>query len=118
MRKSHVKKGDEVVVIAGAARGRRARVRLAFPRKSFVVLEALDDAKEKKEGEDEEQKAVVREEEKRKMIKPTLHYLKKSQQNPQGGLVWMEGSIHISNVMLATEFDARAARHGGTESEK
>jgi large subunit ribosomal protein L24 len=30
---------------------------------------------------------------------------------PQGQIVEREGTIHISNVMLASEFDARKAKH-------
>jgi large subunit ribosomal protein L24 len=36
----------------------------------------------------------------------------KSQQHPQGAIVEREGSIHISNVMTAANFDARAAKRG------
>jgi large subunit ribosomal protein L24 len=38
-----------------------------------------------------------------KMIK---RHTRKSQQRPQGGIVEREGSIHISNLMLASRFDA------------
>jgi large subunit ribosomal protein L24 len=38
--------------------------------------------------------------------------MRKSQQYPQGQIVEREGSVHISNVMKAEEFDARAARRG------
>ena len=36
-------------------------------------------------------------------------HTRKSQQHPQGAIVEREGTIHISNVMLAAKFDARAA---------
>jgi large subunit ribosomal protein L24 len=36
----------------------------------------------------------------------------KSQQHPQGAIVEREGSVHVSNVMAATNFDARAAKRG------
>jgi large subunit ribosomal protein L24 len=39
-------------------------------------------------------------------------HMRKSQQYPQGQIVKREGTIHISNVMKAEEFDARAARRG------
>jgi large subunit ribosomal protein L24 len=38
--------------------------------------------------------------------------MRKSQQYPQGQIVEREGSIHISNVMKAAEFDARAVQRG------
>jgi large subunit ribosomal protein L24 len=39
-------------------------------------------------------------------------HMRKSQQYPQGQIVEREGSIHISNVMKAEDYDARVARHG------
>ena len=39
----------------------------------------------------------------------------KKQRNPnapQGAIIEREGTIHISNVMLAATFDARAAKRG------
>ena len=39
-------------------------------------------------------------------------HMRKSQQHPQGAIVEREGTIHISNVMKAELFDARAAKHG------
>lgn len=114
MKRFHVKKGDEVVVISGAAKGRRGRVRMVLSKNSRVILEALDEAKKK---EDEKgKKSTASEEEKRKMVKPVLHYMRKSQQNPQGGIMWLEGSVHISNVMLATHFDARVTKRGGAKA--
>jgi len=38
----------------------------------------------------------------------------KSQQHPQGAIVEREGSVHVSNVMTATDFDARATKRGAT----
>ncbi len=81
----HVKKGDEVVVIAGTERGKRGRVISVLGGKERVIVEGI------------------------KMIK---RHTRKSQQNPQGAIVEREGSIHLSNVMLAEKFDARAAKRG------
>jgi large subunit ribosomal protein L24 len=44
-------------------------------------------------------------------------HTRKSQQHPQGAIVEREGSIHISNVMSVADFDARAAKRGGTKTE-
>ena len=41
MAKRHVKKGDEVVVIAGSARGSRGKVIEVLPGKSRVIVEGL-----------------------------------------------------------------------------
>ena len=87
MPKFHVKKGDVVVVLAGTERGKRGRVLQVMPDKQRVIVEGA------------------------KMIK---RHTRKSQAHPQGAIVEREGSIHVSNVMLADRFDARMARHGQT----
>ena len=81
--KLHVKKGDEVVVLAGAEKGKRGKIIVVNPQKGRVIVEGL------------------------KMIK---RHTRKSQERPQGAIVEREGSIHVSNVMKAEAFDARAAR--------
>ncbi len=85
MQRFHVKKGDEVVVISGADKGKRGRVIAVAAGKQRVLVEGAH------------------------MIKK---HMRKSQQNPQGAILEREGSIHISNVMKADRFDARAARRG------
>ena len=85
MRRFHVKKGDEAVVIAGADKGKRGRVITVIGKQQRVILEGA------------------------RMIKK---HMRKSQQYPQGQIVEREGTIHISNVMKAEEYDARAARRG------
>ncbi len=97
MAKFHIKKGDAVVVIAGSAKGRRGTVARVLTARQAVVLEGADERS--KDGDD-----------RRRLVKPTLHHLRRSQQNPQGGLLWLEGSIHVSNVMKADVYDARKAR--------
>ena len=83
MRKSHVKKGDEAVIIAGADKGKRGRIITVIAKKQRVIVEGAH------------------------MIKK---HMRKSQQYPQGQIVEREGSIHISNVMKAEQYDASAAR--------
>ncbi len=83
MRTFHVKKGDEVVVIAGTQKGKRGKIIEVLTGKERVIVEGA------------------------KMIK---RHLRKSQQHPNGAIVEREGTIHISNVMRADRFDARAAR--------
>lgn len=97
MAKSHVKKGDEVVVIAGSAKGRRGKITKVYPAKECVVLE----------GNDERSKS---QEDRNRLVKPVLHYMRKSQQNPEGGILWLEGTVHISNVMKADEFERRQSK--------
>lgn len=83
MKSFHVKKNDEVVVLSGADKGKRGRVISILGKKSRVIVEGVA------------------------MIK---RHTRKSQQHPQGAIVEKEGSVHISNVMLAANFDARAAK--------
>ena len=84
MRRFHVKKGEEAVIIAGADKGKRGRIITVIGKKQRVIIEGA------------------------RMIKK---HMRKSQQYPQGQIVEREGSVHISNVMKAEEYDARAARH-------
>ena len=87
MQKFHVKKGDLIVVIAGTEKGKRGKILEVLREKNRVLVEGV------------------------KMIKKCLK--KNSNQNrPQGAIIEREGTVHISNVMLAEQFDARAAKHG------
>jgi len=97
MAKFHVKKGDAVVVIAGSAKGRRGTVSKVLPSRECVILEGTDELS--KQTDD-----------KKRLVKPVIHHLRRSQQNPQGGLLWLEGAIHWSNVMKAEEFDSRRSK--------
>jgi large subunit ribosomal protein L24 len=83
MQKCHVKKNDVVVVISGTERGKRGK-----------IIEVLRD----------KQRAIV---EGVKMIK---RHTRKNQNNPQGAIVEREGTVHLSNLMLAERFDAKAAK--------
>lgn len=87
MAKQHVKKGDEVVVIAGTERGKRGRVIEVLPGKQRVIVEGI------------------------KMMKK---HTKRSQLHPEGAIVEREGTVHLSNVMRAETFDARASKRSGT----
>jgi large subunit ribosomal protein L24 len=79
----HVKRGDEVVVIAGTERGKRGKVIRVLGDKQRVIVEG---------------------------VKIIHRHTRKSQQHPQGAIVKREGTIHISNVMRADKFDARTAK--------
>ncbi len=71
--KTHVKKGDEVVVISGNHRDQQGKVLQVFPEKGHVLIEGV------------------------RMIKK---HAAKSQDRPEGGIIEREGPIHISNVKL------------------
>ena len=85
MRKFHVKKGDEVVVVAGTEKGKRGKIIEVLRTKERAIVEGI------------------------KMIK---RHTRKNQQNPNGAMLEREGTIHLSNVMLASKFDARAEKRG------
>lgn len=69
----HIKKGDKVHVISGDNRGKTGKVLQVWPRSSRVIVEGVNFVK---------------------------RHTKRSQQNPQGGIIEKEAPIHISNVML------------------
>ena len=71
--KFHVKKGDQVEVIAGNFKGSSGKVLEVIARKQRVLIEGV------------------------RLIKK---HLKKSQDNPSGKIAEREGPIHISNVRL------------------
>ncbi|HEY0944150.1 MAG TPA: 50S ribosomal protein L24 [Opitutaceae bacterium] len=77
--KFHIKRGDQVVVIAGSQKGKSGKV--------LEVLAAKQRARVEGVG----------------MIK---RHLKKSQEHPQGTIAEREGSVHVSNLMLQSAFDA------------
>lgn len=83
MQKFHIKKNDQVVVISGSHKGKSGKVLEVLASKNRAVVEGVA------------------------MIKK---HLKKSQENPQGKIAEREGSIHVSNLMLQSRFDASKKR--------
>ena len=86
--RAHVKKGDEVVVIAGSEIGKRGKILEIKTKRGRAIVEGL------------------------KMIK---RHTKKNQSQPQGAIIEREGLIHLSNLMLAAKYDER---RGGAEGQK
>lgn len=81
--KYHVKRGDEVVVIAGSQKGKTGKVLEILPAKDRVRVEGIA------------------------MLK---RHVKKSQENPNGAIVEREGSVHVSNLQKKAVFDASKKR--------
>ena len=79
MQKFHVKRNDAVVVISGSHRGKEGKILEILPAKSRARIEGV---------------ALVK------------RHTQKSQEHPQGAIVEREGSVHISNLMLKSVFDA------------
>jgi large subunit ribosomal protein L24 len=76
----HVKKNDEVVVLTGTQQGKRGKVLEVLRDRSRVIIEGVN------------------------FIKKAS---RKSQEQPQGGIIEREGALHISKVMLAANYDSR-----------
>ncbi|MGJ8656453.1 MAG: 50S ribosomal protein L24 [Akkermansiaceae bacterium] len=72
--KTHVKKGDNVTVIAGGHKGKSGTVLSVNAAKQQVIVEGVRKIK--------------------KAVKPT-------QENQEGGIEELDGPIHISNVKKA-----------------
>jgi large subunit ribosomal protein L24 len=83
MAKFHVKRGDEVVVIAGSEKGKRGKILQVHTKSERATIEGLN------------------------MIK---RHVKRSQAQPQGAIVEREGTIHVSNLMLAATYDSKRSK--------
>lgn len=85
--KTKIKKGDEVVVIAGNAKGERAKVMQVLPQKNRILVEGVN---------------------------KRIHHEKVNQNEAQQGMTEKrserEVPIHLSNVMLASRYDERQER--------
>jgi len=84
-KKLHVKKGDDVKIIAGNDRGREGRVLAVFPKKERVLVEGVN---------------------------MRIHHERPTQQNPQGGRIEKEAPVHISNVMVIDPTTGEPTRIG------
>ncbi|MCH2061868.1 MAG: 50S ribosomal protein L24 [Verrucomicrobiales bacterium] len=79
--KTHVRKGDTVQVISGVEKGKTGNILQVFPDKSQVIVEGV------------------------RMIKK---HAKRTQDQPDGGIIEREGPLHISNVKLVTKSQAKS----------
>ena len=76
----HVKRNDMVMVLAGEFKGRQGKVLAAIPDKGRVLVEGVN----------------------------VVHKaIRKSQDNPKGGIITKEAPIAASKVMLLEKFEAR-----------
>ena len=85
MKSLPVKKNDIVVVLSGDDKGKVGKVLATFPGKDRVLVEGVN------------------------VIKKAL---RKSQDNPKGGIITKEAAIHISKVMKQERHEARKKKHG------
>ena len=77
--KFHIKRNDQVVVIAGSHQGKQGKVMEVVASSSRARVEGVA------------------------MMK---RHMKKSTEHPQGAIVEREGTVHVSNLMLKSGFDA------------
>ena len=84
-KKLHVKKGDEVKVIAGNDKGKEGRILAVFPEKERVLVEGIN---------------------------MRVHHDRPTQDNPQGGRIEREMPIHVSNVMVIDPTTGEPTRIG------
>ena len=80
-----LKKGDKVIVIAGADKGKTGTIQKVFPKLDRVVIDGVNTVKKHK--------------------KPT-------QGNPEGSIVEMYAPVHVSNVALYDEKTKKAVKVG------
>jgi large subunit ribosomal protein L24 len=85
----HVKKNDMVVVLAGEDKGKVGKVLATEPEQGRVLVEGVNII----------HKAV-----------------RKSQENPKGGILTKEAPLPASRVMLQSRYDARRKKRGARPS--
>lgn len=83
MTKLHIKKGDNVIVLAGEDKGKTGKVLKVLVEKQRAVVEGVNIVK--------------------KSAKPNA-------KNPQGGIIEMEAPVHISNLSLIDPKSGKATR--------
>ena len=89
--KLHIKKGDQVQVIAGDSKGQQGKVLKVDVEKQRAIVEGVNICK--------------------KATKPNA-------QNPQGGIVEKEAGIHISNLQVVDPKSGKPTRIGRKENDK
>ena len=83
--KLKVKKGDEVIVIAGKDKGKKGAILQVIPAERRVLVAGVNKVK---------------------------RHTKPSQANPQGGIIEKEMTLHVSNVALVDKKTGKPTRVG------
>lgn len=91
MAKLHIKKGDQVMVIAGNHKGEQGEVLRVIVDKQRAIVEGIN---------------------------MNSKHMKPNAENPQGGIVKQEAPIHISNLMVIDPKSGEPTRVGRKEVEK
>ena len=80
-----IKKDDNVLVVAGKDKGKKGKVRFAYPMKNQVIIEGVNFIKKHSKA-----RGVVK----------------------QAGIIDLEAPVHISNVMLVCDKCSKPSRIG------
>ncbi|MDP2928769.1 MAG: 50S ribosomal protein L24 [Candidatus Omnitrophota bacterium] len=80
-----IKKNDMVKILTGRDKGKTGRVFRVYPAKERALVEGINYVKK---------------------------HARKTQENPQGGIVQKESSIHLSNLALFCKTCSKGARVG------
>ncbi len=89
-KKYHVKKGDQVVIISGNWKAAEGKITAVISKNDRVVVE-VDRGKLSPQ--------------KQQKLESRVRTVRKSRQNPQGGLIERPVSVHVSNVKLLKKAD-------------
>ena len=79
----HIKSGDQVIVIAGADKGKVGKVLRVLTDKDRVVVEGIN---------------------------RVWKHVRPSQRNPQGGRIQKDAPIHVSNVQIVDPTSGKGTR--------
>ena len=79
----HIRKDDQVLIIAGNEKGKTGKVLKVYPKTNRVIVEGINFIK---------------------------RHTRSTQTNPQGGIIEREGPVHISNVMVIDPSTGEATR--------
>jgi len=90
-KKSHIKKGDTVVVITGNDKGQKGRVLEVVKKSNRAIVEGVN------------------------LIKK---HTKPNASSPQGGIIEQEAPVHISNLMLVDPKTGETTRIGRKLNDK
>lgn len=78
-----IRKGDQIVVLSGRDKGKKGRVVHVYPDRERALVEGIN------------------------MMKKAV---RKSQKNPQGGMIHQEALIHLSKLSLVCPASAKPTR--------
>lgn len=90
-KKTHIKKGDTVIVITGESKGQKGRVLEVNREKERALVEGVN---------------------------LVSKHTKPNAKSPQGGIIKKEAPIHISNLMLVDPATGKGTRIGRRLNEK